>query len=72
MTENGLVLGDESLDYDFTYNPHEIGLSYGIGIEAMNVQLGLYYQTGLTNLLLTTERTGMTNQNFYVMLGVMF
>ena len=68
----GGKLGDESLDYDFTYNPHEMGLTYGIGIEAMNVQLGLYYQTGLTNLLLTTERTGMTNQNFYVMLGVMF
>ena len=48
-----------------------MGLTYGIGMEAMNVQLGLYYQTGLTNLV---QDAGfkMTNQNFYVVLGVMF
>ncbi len=63
--------GDESLDFENLYNRHEMGLTYGIGMEAMNVQLGLYYQTGLTNLV---QDAGfkMTSQNFYVMLGVMF
>ena len=49
-----------------------MGLTYGIGMEAMNVQLGLYYQSGLTNLLQDSEGVKVTNQNFYVMLGVMF
>jgi len=64
--------GDDPMDYDNIYNRHEMGLTYGIGMEAMNVQLGLYYQSGLTNLLQDTEGIKVTNQNFYVMLGVMF
>ncbi len=64
--------GGASLDYEETYNRNEMGLTYGIGMEAMNVQLGLYYQSGLTNLLQDNEGVKVTNQNFYVMLGVMF
>ncbi len=64
--------GGASLDYEETYNRNELGLTYGIGMEAMNVQLGLYYQSGLTNLLHDSEGVKVTNQNFYVMLGVMF
>lgn len=63
---------DEPLDYDNTYMRNEMGLTYGIGMEAMNVQLGLYYQTGLTNLLQDNEAFKVTSQSFYVLLGVMF
>lgn len=68
----GGKMGSVPMDYENTYERHEMGLSYGIGMEAMNVQLGLYYQTGLTDLRQDSEGPKVTNQNFYVMLGVMF
>ncbi len=68
----GGKMGNVTMDYDNTYAPHEMGLTYGIGMEAMNVQLGLYYQTGLTDFRQDSEGPKVTNQNFYVLLGVMF
>jgi len=64
--------GDISLDFDNEFNKHEFGISYGFGMEAMNVQVGLYFQRGLSNLVQDPRNLDMVHQNVYFSLGYMF
>jgi hypothetical protein len=64
--------GDDSMDFDNEFNAHEFGISYGIGMESMNVQMGLYFQRGLSNLVQDPDLPDMVHQNIYFSLGIMF
>ncbi|MGW8316616.1 MAG: M28 family peptidase [Bacteroidales bacterium] len=47
----GGKLGDNSIDYAAIYTPHEFGLTYGVGFEVMQVQVGLVVERGLNSIL---------------------
>jgi hypothetical protein len=64
--------GDVSMDYDTEFSPHEFGISYGFGMEALNVQMGFYFQRGLSNLVQDPSNLDMVHQNLYFSLGFMF
>jgi hypothetical protein len=64
--------GDISMDFDTEFSPHEFGISYGVGMEAMNVQMGLYFQRGLSNLFQEPGNVDIVHQNIYFSLGFMF
>ena len=60
-----------AIDFDNDFNMHEYGLSSGIGIEGMNIQMGIYFQTGLSDLnRLPDDR--ISHENIYFTLGFMF
>lgn len=65
-------LGNEPIDFQDIYTPHEYGISYGIGFELMNVQWGLYLQKGLSGLLRDQAGSEMMHENVYFMLGYIF
>ena len=59
------------IDFVNDFNMHEYGLSYGIGIEGMNIQMGIYFQKGLSDLnRLPDDR--ISHENIYFTLGFMF
>lgn len=64
--------GDISMDFDNEFNSHEFGVSYGFGMEAMNIQMGLYFQRGLSKLMQDPTELDVVHQNFYFSLGFMF
>lgn len=64
--------GDISMDFDTEFSPHEFGITYGFGMEAMNVQMGLYFQRGLSNLVQEPSNLDIVHQNIYFSLGFMF
>lgn len=47
-----------ALDLDAQYSPHEAGMCFGIGMTGGPVQIGFYYQLGLTNLLQQPDISG--------------
>jgi len=65
--------GSNPIDFDSEFNRHEFGITYGIGMEVMNtLQMGLYFQRGLSTLLQDTDAPNTVHQNMYFMLGFMF
>jgi hypothetical protein len=64
--------GENPMDFDTEFTTHEFGISYGIGMEAMNVQMGLYYRRGLSDLFQESADTKVIHQNIYFTLGFMF
>ena len=68
----GGTLGNDPIDFQDIYTPHEYGITYGIGFELMNVQWGLYLQKGLSGLLQDQAGPDMMNDNVYFMLGYIF
>ena len=67
--------GDQSMDFDTEFHQNEYGICFGIGMEAMKMlQMGFYYQQGLSNLFMDTHPSGWdpVHQNFYFMLGWVF
>ena len=60
------------IDFDNAYHRNEFGLNFGFGIEVMNmVQLGFYYQKGLSDLNRQAANR-MMHQNIYFQLGFIF
>jgi len=67
--------GDQSIDFDTDFKQQEYGICYGIGLEVMNkVQIGIYFQTGLSNLAKDTNPAGwdLAYQNIYFVTGFVF
>ena len=59
------------IDFDNDFNRQEYGLTFGIGLEGMGVQVGVIFQRGLSDLnQLAGDR--ITHQNIYFTLGYMF
>lgn len=62
-----------SMDFDSKFKRNEFGITYGIGMEVMNtVQMGLYFQRGLSTLFQDPDAPNTVNQNIYFMMGFMF
>jgi hypothetical protein len=70
----GGKLGNDPIDYEGTYTPHEFGFTYGFGLEIMGVQMGLYVQRGLSSIVNQpeTENGDIIPQGIYFMLGFTF
>ena len=51
----GGKVGDSSIDYQESYNPHGFGLTYGIGFEVMQMQVGLVVERGLNSILQVSD-----------------
>lgn len=68
----GGKLGDDKIDFQDAYNVHEYGITYGFGFEIMNVQMGIYMQKELSELLQDPAGTVMMHENVYFMLGFIF
>jgi hypothetical protein len=67
--------GDQSMDFDTDFQRTEYGLTYGIGMEAMNMmQIGLYFQYGLSDLTRDSNPApwNLVHQNVYFMWGWVF
>lgn len=59
------------IDFDNDFNKQEYGLTFGIGLEGMGIQMGVIFQRGLSDLnQLAGDR--MNHQNIYFTLGYMF
>jgi len=65
-------VGSSKIDFQNTYNNQEFGITYGFGMEVMNVQWGMYIQRGLSSLLLDQQVPGITHRNICFTLGYMF
>jgi len=64
--------GDRNLDYEYDFQQHEFGICWGIGMEAMDmIQLGIYYQHGLSDLF-PYDPGNTVHQNFYFVMGWRF
>ncbi len=60
------------IDFDNSYNRNEFGISFGAGLEVMKmVQLGIYYQKGLTDLNQLPDNR-MMQETIYFQMGFMF
>ena len=70
----GGKVGNNPIDYEGTYTPHEFGLTYGAGLEIMGVQIGLYVQRGLSSIVKEPEPASgaILPQAIYFMLGFTF
>jgi hypothetical protein len=68
----GGKLGDSKIDYQDTYNPNEYGISFGFGVEVMNMQWGIYLQRGLSGILQAQGAGRIMHENVYFMLGYIF
>ncbi len=44
-------LVDEAIDFSTDFHNQDYGITYGFGFEAFNIQLGLNFHTGLSNIL---------------------
>ena len=67
--------GDQSIDFETEFKQQEYGICYGIGLEVMNkVQIGIYFQTGLSNLSQDNNPAGwdLAHQNIYFVTGFVF
>lgn len=67
--------GEQSIDFETEFKQQEYGICYGLGLEVMNkVQIGIYFQTGLSNLAQDTNPAGwdLTHQNIYFVTGFVF
>lgn len=51
----GGKLGDGSIDYQSTYSPHEFGITWGAGLEMMQLQMGVVVERGLNSILQQTD-----------------
>ncbi|MDX2430543.1 MAG: hypothetical protein QNK35_06405, partial [Bacteroides sp.] len=61
-----------AIDFDNSYKRNEFGISFGAGIEVMEMlQMGIYFQRGLSDLnQLPNNR--IFQENIYFQLGFMF
>jgi aminopeptidase YwaD len=59
------------IDFDNDFNKQEFGLTFGIGLEGMGLQMGVIFQRGLSDL---NRLTGdhISHQNIYFTLGYLF
>lgn len=67
--------GDLKIDFDSDFQSQDYGISFGIGMEAMNMlQMGIYVQHGLSDLVGDSHpyRLNIAHQNIYFMLGWVF
>ncbi len=61
-----------AIDFVNDYDNNEFGISFGIGIEVMKtVQMGIYYQKGLTDLNRIPDNR-MKHETIYFQMGFMF
>ena len=59
------------MDFDSDFNDTEYGIIYGIGIEGMNIQMGIWFQRGLTDFNRESDNR-ISQQSVYFTLGFMF
>lgn len=68
----GGKVGDLKIDFQDEYVNQEYGMTYGFGLEIMNVQMGLNIQKGLTGLIHDSDANVMRQENIYFSLGFTF
>lgn len=68
----GGKVGDGSIDFQDVYENQELGISYGFGMEVMNVQLGFIFRRGLTGSMQDPATDKVTSEGFAVSLGFIF
>jgi hypothetical protein len=70
----GGKLGGDPIDYAEGFTPHEFGLTYGFGLEAMGVQMGMYVKRGLSSIVREpgSDTGDILSQGVYFMLGFTF
>ncbi len=70
----GGKLGKDPIDFGGTFTPHEFGFTYGVGMEAMGLQMGLFVKRGLTSIVSEsgTESGAVLPRGICFMLGFIF
>ncbi len=59
------------IDFDNDFSSTEYGIIYGIGIEGMNIQMGLWFQRGLSDFNKHPDNR-ISQQTVFFTLGFMF
>ena len=67
----GKVNGAE-IDFQDLYDSQEYGLSYGFGIQVMNVQVGMTIRKGLSSILQDAASGSITNEGISFSMGYLF
>lgn len=68
----GGKVGDAAIDFQDLYERQEFGISYGLGMEVMNVQLGFMFTRGLNSTLQDAASGKVTSEGFSVTMGFIF
>jgi hypothetical protein len=70
----GGKLGGDPIDYEEAFTPHEFGFTYGVGLEAMGIQMGMYVKRGLSSIVREpgSDTGDILSQGVYFMLGITF
>ena len=65
-------VGSVEINFQEMYDNQEFGLSYGFGIQGLNLQMGMTIRNGLSSILQDPASGSVTNEGVYFSLGYMF
>ena len=65
-------MNDTNIDFQDVYDNQEYGLSYGFGLQVLNVQVGMTIRKGLTSILQDPASGSVTNEGVSFSLGYIF
>ncbi len=65
-------MAKQAVDFTNTYNPQEIGLVIGGGLEIMSVMVNVHYKRGFTSLLKDSNAGPIMSRGLYLTFGYLF
>ena len=68
----GGKVNNTSIDFQDVYDNQEFGLSYGFGVQVMNVQVGMTIRKGLTSILQDPASGNVTCEGVSLSMGYIF
>ncbi len=68
----GGTVNRADIDFRNVYDNQEVGLSYGFGLQVMNVQVGMIIRNGLSNIWQDPAPGIVTNEGVFFSLGFIF